>query len=573
MKKSKIMALLLSVTMVVSSLAGCGGKEESSTNANDTNAVTQDSTDGELRSISFSYGGFGTVAADACPRLEKYLAEKLGIKMDIWVNSDGVTEMNNMLASGEYADILIWNTPENIKTAADGGNLVDLMQYKDKLPAIFENDLYAGALERIKDDYGNGEALYGLPIRVGAQESVYAYSPSLRFDVYQNIGAPEITDWDSFLDVLEKMQKAYPETEEGMKTYALSMAGTDISTIWYNVVEPRGVHDTSKTALVSQDMKTVQSIFDEGSALIEGLQFLFDANQRGLMDPDGMTQTSADYQAKVSNGQIMYVPFEWWGATNYNTSERTNADTPIGYAQVWPECFVIPASADNVCGNIRVLAITTACKDIDAALEYVNWLYSDEGAEMFLNDVEGYLYTVDENGNKVPTEAYFTGAANEDGSSHVDLQTILGNDPTITSDTINPKTGTYYGIEKMEAFQDTSNDSKLKQEWLEWNGGYRSTYEKYKDTDQLVQLSNGFNLLDSLPDDIAQIDSTLYGMLCEVSVKMVYAKDQAEFDALWAQFKEEAYQIGYEQMFEACQTRYDNARAKDEKYSGFFSEN
>ena len=109
MKKSKIMALLLSVTMVVSSLAGCGGKEESSTNANDTNAVTQDSTDGELRSISFSYGGFGTVAADACPRLEKYLAEKLGIKMDIWVNSDGTTEMNNILASGEYADILIWN--------------------------------------------------------------------------------------------------------------------------------------------------------------------------------------------------------------------------------------------------------------------------------------------------------------------------------------------------------------------------------------------------------------------------------------------------------------------------------
>ena len=98
-------------------------------------------------------------------------------------------------------------------------------------------------------------------------------------------------------------------------------------------------------------------------------------------------------------------------------------------------------------------------------------------------------------------------------------------------------------------------------------------YDKYKDTDQLVRLSNGFNLLDPMPDDIVQIDSTLYKMLCEVSVKMVYAKDQAEFDALWAQFKEEAYQIGYEQILEACQTRYDNARAKDEKYSGFFSEN
>lgn len=555
MKNKKLMATLLSMAMLTSSVVG---------------SATVFAED--LRTLSFSYGGMATVSADSCPRLEDYLSEKLGIKMDIWLNSDGTTEMNNMLASGEYADILIWNSASNILTAAQGGNLVDLMQYQDKLPAIFENDLYAGAIERIKDEYGNGEALYGLPIRVGAQESVYAYSPSLRFDVYQSIGAPEITDWDSFLNVLEEMQNAYPETEEGLKTYALSIAGTDISTIWYNVVEPRGVHDTTKTVLVSQDMETVQSIFEEGTALIEGLQFLFDANQRGLLDPDGMTQTSADYQAKVSNGQLMYVPFEWWGATNYNTEERVNAENPIGYAQVWPECFVIPASADNVCGNIRCLAITTDCEDIDAALEYVNWLYSDEGADIWLNDMEGYLYTVDEAGNRVPTDAFFNGAANEDGSSHVDLQTILGNDPTITSDTINPTTGNYYGNEKLEAFQDTSSDSKLMKEWIEWNGGYRTSYDKYKDTEQLVQLSNGFNLLGAFSDEVAQIDSTLYGMLCEVAVKMIYAKDQAEFDALWAQFEDDAEAIGYEQELEGCITLYNEAREKDEKYSSLVSE-
>lgn len=552
MKSKKVVSLVMAVAMATSMAV----------------PVSAD----EVTTLTFSYGGYATVGADSVPRLQKILADEIGIKMDVWVNSDLETEMTTMLSSGDYSDFIIWNIPDRIKTAADGGNLVDLMQYKDQLPAIFENKTYAAAIQYIKDTYGNGEALYGLPMRVGAQEGVYAYSPNLRFDVYQKIGAPEITDWDDFLDVLEEMQKAYPETEEGLPTYALSMAGADLATIWYEAVEPRGVHDTTKAVLVSQDMETVQSIFDEGTALKEGLQWMFEANQRGLLDPDGATQTSEDFQAKIASGQILYTPFSWWGTGNFNTDERVNSDDPIGYAEVWADCFQLPAFCDNICGNIRVLCLTEDCKNIDAALKYLNWLYSD-GAELYLNDVEGFLYTVDENGNRVPTENYLTkgtAAVYEDGGSTEELRTVLGGDPFITAETKH-EDGTYYGIEAEDAFKEDTESSNLKKEWKEWNGGYSTMYEKYKDSKQLTKLNNGFNLLGSLPDEAVEIQGNLLTMLNDLCVNMIYAEDQDEFDALWAQFEEDAKDLGYDEYLSMVTEYYENAKAADEKYSKLVS--
>lgn len=551
MRKKKVVSLLLCMTM----LAGI------------TQCVQAKDTNDEVTTVSFSYGGAASVAAYDCPRLADYLEEELGIKMDIWVNTDGSTEVANMLAGGEYSDIFIWGSQQNFQIAIDGGNVVNLMDYQDQLPSVFENEEYAGAIQYLKDTYGDGEALYALPMRVGAQESVYAFSPSLRFDVYQEIGAPEITDWDNFLDVLEEMQNAYPETEDGQKVYALSMAGTDVSTWWYNVVEPRGIHDKTKLVLASYDLNEIKSIFAEDSEVLAGLQWLFDANQRGLLDPDGMTQTNEDYQAKVSSGRILYVPFEWWGATNYNTEERTNAEDPTGYAQVWPECFILPASSDNLCGNVRTVAVSTKCENIEAALKYLNWLYSSEGQDIYHNDFEGYLYTVDENGNRVPTEAFYTGAAHEDGSQQIDLQIILGSDPTITQESINPDTGLYYGNLLQDAFLDTSNETNLKKEWIEWNDGYSVNYDKYKDTKQLVQLDAGFNLIPAVSDDVATMYSSILGILKETAVKMVYAENQEEFDALWEAFEEDAYALGYEEMFGAYEDMYAQAKEKADYYT------
>ncbi len=43
-----------------------------------------------------------------------------------------------------------------------------------------------------------------------------------RWDCYKELGCPEITSEDEYLDVLKQMVDAHPETEDGKKVYALS---------------------------------------------------------------------------------------------------------------------------------------------------------------------------------------------------------------------------------------------------------------------------------------------------------------------------------------------------------------
>ena len=50
------------------------------------------------------------------------------------------------------------------------------------------------------------------------------------------------------------------------------------------------------------------------------------------------------------------------------------------------------------------------------------------------------------------------------------------------------------------------------------------------------------------------------------SWKMVYAKDQAEFDALWIQTQADAEALGGQQVFEDVVARWNEAKEISKKY-------
>ena len=49
------------------------------------------------------------------------------------------------------------------------------------------------------------------------------WGPYLRYDLYKQIGAPEIKTSDDYLGVLQKMQEIYPENENKQKVYGFSL--------------------------------------------------------------------------------------------------------------------------------------------------------------------------------------------------------------------------------------------------------------------------------------------------------------------------------------------------------------
>ena len=54
-------------------------------------------------------------------------------------------------------------------------------------------------------------------------ETKGTFGPFIRYDLYKEIGAPEIKNLDDFLTVLKQMQDLTPQNEDGQNVYAISL--------------------------------------------------------------------------------------------------------------------------------------------------------------------------------------------------------------------------------------------------------------------------------------------------------------------------------------------------------------
>lgn len=84
-------------------------------------------------------------------------------------------------------------------------------------------------------------------------------------------------------------------------------------------------------ALGKVDGSEIQSVIDSDSMYVRALKFLFEANQKGLIDPESTTQNFDTLQTKFRNGDVLYSFWPWLGAGVYNTTENTSEgkDLPL----------------------------------------------------------------------------------------------------------------------------------------------------------------------------------------------------------------------------------------------------
>lgn len=120
-------------------------------------------------------------------------------------------------------------------TAGGGNDLSDMVQaglVLDLVPYLSgEENLtrYQSAIESCSDLAGQ-EGLWAVPSEISllpADEPSESTEPTngadLRFDLYEEIGAPKIATLEDLLPVLEKMQEAAGTSDSGEKVYAISL--------------------------------------------------------------------------------------------------------------------------------------------------------------------------------------------------------------------------------------------------------------------------------------------------------------------------------------------------------------
>ena len=579
MKMKKLLALFLAGSMLAS-LTGCGGGSTNNTASTDTSANSSKSDNNSTAGDTTALQGVTTISlypADAnlssgvvSGHKGDYLAEN-GIELEVWAYSDEKT--NAMLASGDLPDVM-YVSKDNLDTMIEAGMLLNLEGYLDKLPSLMENEKLQVALNYVRKfrSAGTGE-LYCLPLTVGDNSTKVSWTDSternalkLNWEIYEEIGAPEINDiWD-VIDVMDQMMEAHPTDDQGNPFYGTVLNNGSDSTYWACMTmfyRWMGYEEYQLPYLLESDMVngTYSSILADDSMYHEGLKWYNEVYRRGLMDPDSINNDRATQKAKVDAGYAM---------------------VPSGYLPGWaPTCYeyLLPGTKvyynyESTYGDAnKVIAINANTENVDACLKLLDMWCNQDDVFRLLNGPEGDFWYKDGD------NAYLT----EDNLAYLEEHKGSETDRTLpstgepvalwnTSFCINTGEPTSYGdgkggkrVQRTGSWEEvmaiTSNNETF-EKWKATTG-----YDTWKDwlaaEDAYVAVSDLARIQNfcSLPDDSMQLTiDALKTTIVEASWKMVYAESEEEFNSIWSKMVSDCEGLGAQSVIDWRLADIENAR-------------
>lgn len=586
MKLKKFIATLLSVVMISTLLAGCSGKTdttEKTDTGNETKTETSNeptkadsTTDSNAEDAEKNYDETLTIDIyDAAANyqglqsgwFQKVVKDRFNMELNIiapQVAGDAIYQTR--ASTGNLGDIVILDATD-FMDCVQNGLIKDITADFDKYPNLMDYkeqvDVYNKGLPG--NDAGN---IYGIPCQMTntsptsySQDVIYS-SPLLRWDLYKEIGSPDIQDLDGLLDALEAMMKAHPTNEEGDPAYPFSLwpdwdggdgmmgiANVVQLTTWYG--------EKIKGSVILKPDGTFTPLTDKNATYYKMLQFLNKAYQRGLVDPDSGTQDWNAACAKMSAGQV-YLMWYSWQVGFWNSQERLKNGNAFIFIPVKDQLYY--ADSDTYYGSGRVFGVGSQVDDAKYSriMDFLDWYASPEGLTFQHNGIEGFNYTIGEDGrytvmndnalmDNLPVPEEWGGGGYQDGNNAI-------NQWIVDAISTNPNTGEPYSTQYWSTYKEATM-TQMKKEWQEKFGAAEPA-EYMKNNNVLLVSPNVSVSLPSDTNDIAVIRSQCSDTLNDYSWRMIFAKDQAEFDAMWDDMAKQMDGFGFQDIVAFDKEKY-----------------
>ncbi|MDE7009255.1 MAG: extracellular solute-binding protein, partial [Lachnospiraceae bacterium] len=472
-------------------------------------------------------------------------------------------ESNALITSGQIIalDDLIEEYGENVKK-----NFPSRVEFSKKYVSNGEDKTYFIPVLGYTVDKENPDISYTIE-NVGLMT---------RWDVYAAIGYPEISTTDDYLDVLKQMQDYARDNRlaEDKQIYAISgWNDWGLWPWWLANVRELGWKDLNNGAIINMDTKEVDLNY-HADAFWESLKFYNKAYNMGILDPEAFTMKNDQFWDKCNNGQVL-MAYASWQTDNINKTFVANGHPQWGFEKIpqsgYPYIYGIVASdAPLGNGSDYATAITKNCKYPEKAMQLIDFCNSEEGARLIYSGVEG-VHWENVDGTAQPTEEYKK-LIKEDSAYTTNTGITLYNKLCGYKETQVLSDGTPANVLKSNE-QKAQNvldiDKAYCEYWSEkrgeeylypgmvlndmWQDGEVDTFTEYIMYTTLVQSPSEETL-----NILAQCDQYMNVQ----GVKVIMAKDDAEFEA----YKEEALQEleakGFSQAREEIISLY--AAAKEE---------
>ncbi len=581
----RILAMLLAAVMTAS-LAGCGkGGETAAGTAGNDNGGQEAAGQDEVVTLKMFIRNQSKYTGLQEDPVAKYIEEKLGIRIELTVDSSlgnttaQTSTFNELLAtklaSNDLDDIMDFGSPSgnpeilnNLNRAVEAGMIIPL----DDLVAEYTENLSTDPRLTIRNDYRR-EHMYndGKFYSVGGWggmglDQLPGAANWVRWDLYKEMGYPDVETDEDYLEMLKEMQDSYPETPGGEKVYAIGGAFADPQGMGDGFVNrdyplSKGYEPLEGNYAVYLNHATKQveaPLQDPDSFFWNGVKLYYKANQMGILDPGAVTMSSAEYTEKINKGAYLSA-VNGWQVMNKEAILDGLGMKDAGYMPMRPLEDVVSLSVywESVVGG-NEFAITSKCKYPEKAIQFLDWCMSEEGSRMITQGAEGMAYTMDGDVPSV-TQQYL----DDNAGGTVDMAETYGKWKYAGINAfqhIDVDSNGYYI--QPEQIPNVDNYSAVKKDALSFYGteSFTDYFTQYKNRagEKLPNViwSTYTSGIGSKPDDIKQKYAQINEYMYKQIFKMIYAKDDAEYEALQNEAMEKVGELGVDDVVKWYQDRF-----------------
>lgn len=333
------------------------------------------------------------------------IVKRKHVKLDIQSipQSNYEDKKKSLIATNNIPDLMLVKQ-DDISNFSDTGIFLDLTPYLDRMPN-FKKILQE--YPEIQKNRVDGK-LYGFPLTQKFAASQSGQVPMIRVDLLKKLNISTPTNYDELFATLKKLKDAYPETYPYASRAANGLTGTE------NLINPIAFafgsgYTNSTGAKVYFDPAMKQYSFGPSSLEFkDAILYLRKLYKEKLLDPDYASATLQIWQDKLSSGKsLFYLDNTGFGA-NFNAAlKKKDSDARFDMLPILSSPKGVKRVMLYQLDHLQEsYVISSKVKDPEKVIQFVDWLYSEEGVRLTSWGLENEHYTLDK-GNYKLKETFF----------------------------------------------------------------------------------------------------------------------------------------------------------------------
>lgn len=386
LKLKRNLAIALTVVLIGSLvLAGCNNSQTSniqSGTANNGRSFTKENYTVTVLRPEHPSGPINS-SAPAFQQIEKVT----GVKVDLQgvPSSDYETKKKTLISTNRIPDMINVSL-KDIQDYSKTGIYLDVTPYLDKMPNLKKAMEEYPDLKKVMVD----GKLYGMPF-LDRVPIVFGYFPMIRTDILKELNMPMPSTFEELHQTLKKFKEVYPDSYPWTKrrsiSFFLNYLAYAFGTGYDTYYEP----NTGKYQY--------GPLYPEFKSFLSYMNVLF---KEKLLDPNYVKNTDQIWQQNLSSGKSLF----FWD----NTKFASNFNQVLKQVNPKAEFDLVPVMK-NDSGQKRqymypkghlteFYAISSKVEKPERLMKFLDWMYSEEGADITNYGVPGEHFTRTKDGIK-----------------------------------------------------------------------------------------------------------------------------------------------------------------------------